>query len=383
MDPSPVTVLIIDGDAASRNYLSAMLTKEGFQVLAAALGREGLISAWKDQPSVIIFDPVLPDLTGLELVTRLRQDRRTSDVMCLALASREDAQEMSALLAAGCNEYMLKSVNAMPRLFQFLPRASEKKHAQLKKGKLISFLSAKGGMGTSSLCANIAMCAASANEEMRVAVLDLVLPIGSIANIVGSDDHMNLISTASQSPEITDSVFFTENLPAVPGWHFHLLAGSQDPPSTNQLVSDRVAGILSALLGSYDYLFVDLGRSLSRISLPIIQHSNVLALILGTDLATCAITKTVCEFLQSLGVDSSRIYAIQNRSIGLEGLSRPEVEKLIGVPVQHTIPYLIDNLTVANNRHEPFLTMFPNDATAMVLQQIASQMIEMSEKQIR
>ncbi len=384
MDQPPVTILIIDADAASRNYLSAILHKEGYQVLTASSGREGLISAWKDLPGIIIFDPALPDLAGVELLTRLRQDRRTAKVPCVALSSREEAQEMSALLAAGCNEYLLKSGEALPRLLQFLPRVQEiKEPVSAKQGKLIAFLSAKGGTGTSSLCANIAMCVASAKMDIRVAVLDLVLPTGSIANIVGYDGQINLVSVALQKPEATNTVYFKENLPQIPGWYIYLLAGSPDPASANQLAGDRVTGIVSALLEIHDYLFVDLGRSLSRISLPIIHQANVLALVLGSDMATCTLTQVAFEYLKTLGIDAQRIYAIQNRSVGLEGLTRSEAEKLIGLPIQVTVPYMGDNFTVANNRHEPFISKFPNDTASMTLQQIASQVVELAEKGVR
>ena len=80
METPPISILVIDADSVSRNYLAAMLGKGGYTVLSAAVGREGLISAWRDQPGIIIFDAALPDLSGLDLVTRLRQDRRTSTV---------------------------------------------------------------------------------------------------------------------------------------------------------------------------------------------------------------------------------------------------------------------------------------------------------------
>jgi pilus assembly protein CpaE len=383
MDVTPVSVLIIDHDAASRNYLSAMLTKEGYQVLAASLGREGLISAWKDLPGVIIFDPDLPDLSGLDLITRLRQDRRTANVLCLALSSRDDPQVMSALLTAGCNEFMLKSGDALSNLIKFLPALTSEKKKTKKNGKLITFLSAKGGMGTSSLCANLAMCTAHTLEDKRVAVFDLVLPIGSIANIIGFDDRVNLISTALQPPETVDAAYFTENLPRVSGWYFNFLAGSQDPASAKQLAVERIPGIMSALLESHDYLFVDIGRSLSRISLPIIQQSNALVLTMGPSLTACSLTRMMFEYLKTLGVDPARFYAIQNRSVGLEGLSRTEAETHIGVPIKLTLPYLGENMTIANNQHQPFVSKFPEDSTSMVFQQIASEIVELSEKTVR
>jgi CheY-like chemotaxis protein len=202
METKPISVLVIDGDAASRNFLAAMLSNNGYKVLLASLGREGLISAWRDQPNIIILDPILPDLTGLELVTRLRQDRRTSDVMLIALSRLEDSMERNDLLKAGCNEYLVKSSQTPQEIMNLLPRpVNGEQSLPNKLGRLFVFLSAKGGTGTSSLCANTAMCVAHEKTDQRVAVMDLVLPIGSIANIVGYTDSLNLVTAALQSPD--------------------------------------------------------------------------------------------------------------------------------------------------------------------------------------
>jgi pilus assembly protein CpaE len=378
MDIKPISILVIDGDAASRNYLSVMLGKSGYTVLMASLGREGLISAWKDLPDVIILDPVLPDIPALEVVNRLRQDRRTVNVPCVALSSQQDSQNMTALLGAGCNEYLVKSNQALQRLLELIPRLLKGESSAPKKhGLLMTFLSAKGGTGTSSLCANIAMCLGSEKTESRVAVLDLVLPIGSIAPIVGYTDSMNLVTTTLQNPDQTSATFFKEKLPRITNWYFHLLAGSTDPESANQLAVDRVDQILTAIQESYDYLLVDLGRSLSRISIPIIQKADVVVLILGTDLATAILTKTLWEFLKTKGIDPKRIFALQNRSVGLEGLSKTELEQMTGLPIRMTMPYMSGNFTMANNRHEPVVAKFPNDSSTVTLKQAATQIVEL------
>ncbi|HTX92112.1 MAG TPA: response regulator [Anaerolineales bacterium] len=381
MEPSPVSVLIIDPDSASRNYLAAMLGKSGYTVLSTGAGKEGLIMAWRDKPGIIVLDPALPDLKGLELVLRLRQDRRTSHVPLVALSSQENSKEMSALLAAGCSEYLVKSSQALQKLLDLFPRLLHgEKAPEQKKGKLIVFLSAKGGTGTSSLCANIATCVAGSQENKPVAVMDLVLPIGSIAQIVGYDEKMNLVTAALKPPSETTPDFFRKSLPRVSGWMFHLLAGAPDPQSSNQLVGDRVGEMLGSVLAAYDYVFVDLGRSLSHIALPIIQKADVIALILSTDRATADLTLTVWNHLKSQGIDSNKVYAIQNRAVGLEGLTKAELEKMLGMPIRVTMPYIGDNMTVANNRHESLAARFQNDSAAMLMKQVAGQMIEMVEK---
>ena len=384
MEPTPASsILVIDGDTASRNYLASMLKKNGYLVFSAALGREGLISAWRDLPKVILLESSLPDITGLELVTRLRQDRRTSKVIMFALSNREDPQDMAALLAAGCSEYLVKSSQTVQDLLELIPRyLSGGVNVPKKLGTLISFMSAKGGTGTSSLCANIAMCLASDKMDKKVALIDLVLPIGSIANIVGYADRFNLVTASMLAPEELNAAYFKDNLPRVSGWYFHLLAGAPDPGSAIRLPAERVSDILKAIQGSYDYVFVDLGRSLSRISIPIIQKSDLLALILSTDLATAELSLTVLEYLKVQGVSSERIYPIQNRAIGLEGLTKPELERKLGLPIGVTMPYMGDNVTVANNRHEPLANRLQNDSSILMLKQAATYMADLDKHRV-
>jgi len=137
---------------------------------------------------------------------------------------------------------------------------------------------------------------------------------------------------------------------------------------------------VNTIVEAYDYIFVDLGRSLSRISMPIIQNAQVIALILSTDLATADLTLTVWQYLKAQGIDPQRIYAIQNRAVGLEGLTKAELEKKVGLPVRVTMPYMGDNLTVANNRNEPLINWSPGDSVSLLLKQIGNQIAEMEVK---
>ena len=380
METKPNSILVINGDAARRNYFAIMLQNNNYTVITASLAREGLIAAWKDLPELIILDPDLPDLSGLELVKRLRQDRRTVSVPCIALSSRQDPQYMTALLSAGCNKYLTKSSQVLPRLLELIPQLLQvKSEPPRKRGILAAFLSAKGGTGTSSLCANIAMCLGSEKIETRVAVMDLVLPIGSIADIVGYGNHMNLVTLAMQDPTQVTSDYFKNNLPRVPNWYFHLLAGSPDPESASKLEVKHLDGILQAVLESYDYILVDIGRALSRISLPIIQKADVVVIIVGTELSSAIMTKTVWKYLKDQGIETGRLYALQNRAVGLEGLSKTELEQMTGIQIQTTMPYMDGNFTLANNRHEPIIQKYPNDSSSFTLKQAAIQIAKLGQ----
>jgi len=89
-------------------------------------------------------------------------------VILVALSSRENPQEMAALLAAGCCDYLVKSGQTVAKLLELLPGfINGEPFLPKKQGKLITFLSAKGGTGTSSLCANIAMCLGSEKADKK------------------------------------------------------------------------------------------------------------------------------------------------------------------------------------------------------------------------
>ncbi len=125
---------------------------------------------------------------------------------------------------------------------------------------------------------------------------------------------------------------------------------------------------------------IDLGRSLSRISMPLIENADLIALIVSTDQSTISLTKTVWEYLQSKGVEPARVYAILNRAVGLEGVTKIEAEKIIGLEIKTSMPYLGSNFALANNQHLPFSQKFSKDTAAIVFRETAQEMADLARR---
>ena len=269
------TILIIDPDDASRTYVARALAGRGFATLPAPTGREGMLAALQHKPALIIVDPALRDVSAEDFARALRQDENTAAMPLIALSSIPDPARAHSCLAAGFDEYIRKSSEAMPALMAALealltpaaaptPVASaplaappppvpvavapppalaatpptqraasaavvappgaaplvasgtpdDELHGR-KGGLLFTFLSAKGGTGTSSLCANLAMNLAVNQPEASVAVVDMVLPIGSIAPIVGYEGRQDIVAVADLPPAQIAPEFFRERLAEV------------------------------------------------------------------------------------------------------------------------------------------------------------------------
>jgi MinD-like ATPase involved in chromosome partitioning or flagellar assembly/ActR/RegA family two-component response regulator len=368
-------VLIIDADVASRNFIVRNLLAQKYEVLQAGSGKEGLIYAWRDRPDLVVIDPIITDITGEELARKLKQDARTANTPLIALSSDPSVARIKSCLDAGFSEYITKSGQAVSMLNEMTNRLLGISDALVKQGGLLLvFLSAKGGTGTSSICANIAMNIGENQPEARVVVVDMVLPIGSIAPIVGYEGPQNIVTIAEMPPDEATPEFLRDNLIECKPWHFNLLAGSPDPESSNHLKTGRIWDIISALKESYDYVLIDIGRSLSRITLPLIQHADLNVLVISTDTSTVSLTKPILGYMKSKGVNMDSVFALLNRAVGLEGLSKMETETALEIPIRTTMPYLSSNLAFANSHHLPFALKFPKDTAAIVFQEAAKEM---------
>ncbi|HVF24329.1 MAG TPA: response regulator [Anaerolineales bacterium] len=381
-------ILIVDENAASRNYLLSFLRERQFNVFEAASGGEALIVAWRDEPDLVLFDPVFSDIKDEEFIQKLRSNSRTSTTPLIALSSDLSLLRKESCLKAGVTEYLIKSSQAIPALEESLARLFNQSDQQKpskslnqeekNSGLLIVFLSAKGGTGTSSLCANLAMNITHHQPEARVVLADLVLPIGSISQIVGYEGKTNLITVADIPSGQTNEEYFHSNLPQPELWKFQLLAGSPDPQHGNKLKGERIEQIVDRLRSAYDFVILDIGRSLSRIGLPLIQKADLITLIVSTDQSTIQLTRTVWNYLQTQGIEDQRIYAILNRAVGLEGLTKNEAEKIIGLKIKTTMPYMGSNFSLANNLNQPITTKYPTDTASIIFKETAGDMVRLA-----
>jgi pilus assembly protein CpaE len=209
----------------------------------------------------------------------------------------------------------------------------------------------------------------------------MVLPIGSIANIVDMETKTNLVTVSEDYTLRTSSSFFLTNLPKSETWGFWVLPGSPDPETASRIMVERINEMLLSMLSEFDFVFVDLGRALSRISLPIIRRADAIALIVSTDLSAVTLTRTVLDYLKVQGIEMENVYTILNRPVGVEGMLKPDVEAKLGVPVHLTIPYVAGNFTLANSNHVPLSLRFPSDSAVLAVQQAAEEIHRAIQKE--
>jgi DNA-binding response OmpR family regulator len=99
------TVLVVEDEATLAAALSYNLRKNGFNVVSASDGVEGLRTARRDKPDVIVLDLMLPKMDGLEVCRRIRAD---SDVPILMLTAKSEEFDKVVGLEMGADDYLTK-----------------------------------------------------------------------------------------------------------------------------------------------------------------------------------------------------------------------------------------------------------------------------------
>jgi len=103
-------ILVVDDNVDTRELTHLHLTTEGFAVVIASDGREGLYMAVAEQPDLILIDIGVPELSGIELVRQLSAEPEVDNVPILVLTSLGN-EEMDQAIRAGAHRAMNKPVH--------------------------------------------------------------------------------------------------------------------------------------------------------------------------------------------------------------------------------------------------------------------------------
>jgi two-component system, OmpR family, response regulator PrrA len=131
-------VLVVDDDEAIRTALERALRLEGFAVQVAEDGLRALELVEESRPGVIVLDVVMPNLSGITVVSRLRA--RGNDVPICVLSARDEVQDRVAGLEAGADDYVIKPFDLeelVARLRALLRRGPSSEGDVIRVGDLI------------------------------------------------------------------------------------------------------------------------------------------------------------------------------------------------------------------------------------------------------
>ncbi|HKJ71072.1 MAG TPA: ATPase, T2SS/T4P/T4SS family [Gammaproteobacteria bacterium] len=109
----PSTVLVVDDSRTIRDMSRFVLESEGYKVIVAEDGREGLETAFKEMPDLILTDMQMPNMNGDELVQKIKNDPGMVHIPVVVLTSQEGEETEAGVLAHGADDFINKPIEPM------------------------------------------------------------------------------------------------------------------------------------------------------------------------------------------------------------------------------------------------------------------------------
>jgi CheY-like chemotaxis protein len=119
-------ILLVEDNEMNRDMLSRRLMRNGFDIVIAVNGQQGVDLASSENPDLILLDMSLPVLDGWEAARRLKANAATAKIPLIALTAHAMVQDKEKALAAGCDDFDTKPIE--------LPRLLEKINTLLRDG---------------------------------------------------------------------------------------------------------------------------------------------------------------------------------------------------------------------------------------------------------
>ncbi|EXI66460.1 response regulator [Accumulibacter sp.] len=109
-------ILVVDDSPTERYVLNELLTSNGYQVITAENGEEGIAKARSELPDLILMDVVMPGLNGYQATRTLTRDPATRSIPVIVCTTKGQETDKIWGLRQGAHDYMVKPVNGQELL---------------------------------------------------------------------------------------------------------------------------------------------------------------------------------------------------------------------------------------------------------------------------
>ena len=371
-----MNAFIISNDEALRTTLTRICSNRNpaITVLAPLPGmQKDSLPTTAGKPDLVFIDAgSFEDLSG-ELLQRVAE--RYPQAVIILLSSDRSPEHLIAAIRAGVREVLPLPVSAN-EVDAALDRLSSKLAiaGQQSEGKVLSFVSAKGGAGTTFVAANLGHALALLGKK-RVLLIDLNTAFGDATLYVSDIKPERTLADVCNDINRLDINLLDSSLVRVSPT-FSILAAPAEPDPGGDLNADHLETIVNLARRHFDFVIFDLGRQVNSASVRVLDHSDDIYLVLQQSLPDLRGARHLIEIFGTLGYRREKVHLLLNRFESSAPLSSSEIERILSLNVDSRIP---NNFEVANdsiNQGVPVLQLARNSTIAKALTEWVGRLVD-------
>jgi pilus assembly protein CpaE len=234
-------------------------------------------------------------------------------------------------------------------------------------GRQLTVFSPKGGVGKTTIAANLAVALAS-RDDTRVCLVDLDLGFGDVAITLQLFPARTIADAVALESELDFGVLEPLLTPHRRG--FSTLVAPVQPDAKDSIPASLVARVLTLLKANFDFVVVDTSPTFDEHVLQAFDETDELLLVTTLDVPTLKNVKIACETLDLLNFPKPRRHLVLNRADDKVGLSAEKVEATLDMVVTQAIP-TSSEVANATNAGDPITASHPRHVVSQSISRLA------------
>lgn len=335
-------------------------------VVAGALDKLAGISDLAS-PDVLVLDQ--PSVEGGDLERLERLSHLYPRMAFIILCQQQSPEFLIQAMRVGVREVLPAPVSAST-LLPAMARIEEKRdvHSQ-SHGKVLAFISCKGGSGATFLATNLGYTLAT-QENKRVALIDLNLQFGDASLYVSDKKPLaTLADVCRQIHRLDPSLLASSMINVAP--NFSVLAAPEDPTHATDVTPEQVEEILRLARRYYDYILLDVGHNLDAVSIHALDQADMIFPVLQATLPYIRDGKRLLGVFRSLDYSKDKIHLIVNRYEKNNEIRLQDMKTAYGTDIFKTIPNHYQAAAASVNQGVPILKLARSSPISKALQEFA------------
>jgi len=358
-------ILIVDDEPNLLRLLEYALESEGFKVSTALDGHAAFQAMYAEPPDLVILDVMLPDMSGEDLCRQLRRNEITATVPIMMLSAKSQPSDKIRGLRAGADEYVTKPVQTgelVARVQALLDFAERLRTATCDTGgKVVGFVGAKGGTGTSTLALNTAWALAELGSssvaiEMRSSYGTFssqmnITPSANLGQIIGGD-----------APRLEKKRLHQALIQVSSG--LRVLFGPQKADDCLRIEPERAGKLVDEVASLVHYTVVDFPHLPCALSQEVLERCDLICIVVEPEPTAVASGRVLRDVLSGWGLVGERVGAIVvNRSTMV--VTRREIASTMGCDLLGVIPPAPELCSNAVQAGVPFVVLNPEHVASI------------------
>jgi pilus assembly protein CpaE len=246
-----------------------------------------------------------------------------------------------------------------------------------RTSRIMAITGAKGGIGKTTFCANLAVALAQETGEPTI-LIDLYVQYGDVGMLLNIPPKRTMAELASLDPSEVDEQLVADCLAQHESGLF-VLFSSKVPVALDAINVPCIENVFNHLKKRFRYILIDVPPILHTTTLYVLAHATHALVVANLyDLTTINDTRQLLATIQGRYVAREKIHVILNRVTRQNRLPMADIEQTLGHQIRAQIPNDGQIVPDAVNRGVPFVTSAPNSPVAIAIRQYARSLAGLS-----